>query len=172
MNSKNKQEIIEWRRDKVQLLSSKGYSQRDIAKEIQVSLGTVNKDISFLRQQSKENIKKYVDEKLPEEYEKCLIGISSILKESWELSNTAKEDKKLKIQALSLAKECYSQKLDLLTNSGVISDVMQFVENSKNKIIVNSREIKKEEKKENNSQRVEKNISIKSEEGSTFNNTF
>jgi len=33
-------------------------------------------------------------------------------------SNTAKqtEDKREKIQALSLAKECYSMKMDLLTN--------------------------------------------------------
>jgi len=31
---------------------------------------------------AKENIKSYVDEKLPEEYEKCLVGITSILTEA------------------------------------------------------------------------------------------
>jgi hypothetical protein len=39
----------------------------------QVGLATVNRDISYLRNQAKSNIKKYIDEKLPEEYEKCLV---------------------------------------------------------------------------------------------------
>ncbi|MFL6418782.1 MAG: hypothetical protein ACJ71P_05120, partial [Nitrososphaeraceae archaeon] len=32
-----------------------------------------------------------------------------------------------KIQALSLAKECYSMKLDLLTNATVVDDAIKFV---------------------------------------------
>jgi hypothetical protein len=37
------------------------------------------------------------------------------------------EDKREKIQALSLAKECYSMKLDLLTNANVVDDAIRFV---------------------------------------------
>jgi hypothetical protein len=37
------------------------------------------------------------------------------------------EDKREKIQALSLAKECYSMKLDLLTNATVVDDGIRFV---------------------------------------------
>jgi hypothetical protein len=78
------------------------------------------------RQQAKTNIKKYIDERLPEEYEKCLVGLNAITKEAW---NTAQdtEDKREKIQALSLAKECYSMKLDLLTNATVVDDAIRFV---------------------------------------------
>jgi transposase len=54
------------------LLSSKGYSQREISQILQVGLATVNRDISYLRNQAKTNIKRYIDERLPEEYEKCL----------------------------------------------------------------------------------------------------
>jgi Trp operon repressor len=36
---------IEWRRDKVQELCSKGYSQREISQVLQVGLATVNRDI-------------------------------------------------------------------------------------------------------------------------------
>jgi len=43
-------------------------------------LTRVNRDISYLRQRAKDNIKKYIDERLPEEYEKCLVGLNSILK--------------------------------------------------------------------------------------------
>ncbi|MFL6423443.1 MAG: hypothetical protein ACJ71R_07610 [Nitrososphaeraceae archaeon] len=35
---------VEWRRDKVQELCSKGYSQREISQVLQVGLATVNKD--------------------------------------------------------------------------------------------------------------------------------
>jgi hypothetical protein len=94
---------IDWRRNKVQELSSQGHSQREITQILQISNGTVNRDLSILRQQAKQNIKRYIDERLPEEYEKCLVGLTAITKEAW---NTAQntEDKREKIQALSLAK--------------------------------------------------------------------
>src|SRR5919198_783436 len=97
---------IQWRRDKVQELCSKGYSQREISHLLQVGLATVNRDISYLRNQAKNNIKKYIDERLPEEYEKCLVGLNTITKEAWNTAQQAVEDKREKIQALSLAKEC------------------------------------------------------------------
>jgi hypothetical protein len=63
-----------------------GYSQRQIANILHVSNGTVGYDQIFLRQKAKENIKKYIDERLPDEYERCLIGINSILREAWNTS--------------------------------------------------------------------------------------
>jgi hypothetical protein len=120
------QEQVQWRRDKVQELCSKGYVQREISQILQVGLATVNRDISYLRNQAKSNIKRYIDERLSEEYEKCLVGLTAITKEAW---NTAQntEDKREKIHALSLAKECYSMKLDLLTNATVVDDAIRFV---------------------------------------------
>jgi transposase len=116
----------EWRRSQVLELSSKGYNQSDIAKTLQVDKSTVCRDINCLREESKHKIRKYVDERLPEEYEKCLVGITAILKEAW---NTARQasDKREKIQALSLAKECYAMKLDLLTNATVVDDAVKFI---------------------------------------------
>jgi Trp operon repressor len=52
------QQQVQWRRDKVQELCSKGYSQREISEVLQVGLAIVNRDISYLRGQSKTNIKK------------------------------------------------------------------------------------------------------------------
>jgi predicted transcriptional regulator len=123
---------IDWRRGKVQELSSQGYSQREIAQILRVSCGTVNRDLSILRQQAKENIKRYIDERLPEEYEKCLVGLNAILREAWTTSQQT-EDKREKIQALSLAKECYSMKLDLLTNATVVDDAIRFVSSEESK---------------------------------------
>jgi hypothetical protein len=43
--------------------------------------------MQFLRQEEKENIRKYIDEKLPLEYQKCLVGIDSILARTWDIAN-------------------------------------------------------------------------------------
>ena len=87
---------IQWRRDKVQELCSKGYSQGEMSQVLQVGLATVNKDISYLRNHAKANIKKYIDERLPEEYEKCLVGLNAITKEAWNTAQST-EDKREKI---------------------------------------------------------------------------
>ena len=71
---------VEWRRNKVQELASQGYNQSEISRILQISQPTINRDITFLRQQAKDNIKSYIDERLPEEYEKRLVGLTAITK--------------------------------------------------------------------------------------------
>jgi hypothetical protein len=55
-----------------------------------------------------------------------LVGLTAITKEAWNTAHDP-EYKREKIQALSLAKECYSMKLDLLTNATVVDDAIRFV---------------------------------------------
>jgi hypothetical protein len=141
------QNQVQWRRDKIQELCSKGYSQREISQTLQIGLATVNRDISHLRNQAKTNIKRYIDERLPEEYEKCLVGLNAITREAWNTANQT-EDKREKIQALSLAKECYSMKLDLLTNATVVDDAIRFVSSKTKENLKSSTEGDKEESKE------------------------
>jgi Trp operon repressor len=90
MEQQNQEQQVQWRRDKVQELCSKGYTQREISHVLQVGVATVNRDISYLRNEAKTNIKRYIDERLPEEYEKCLVGLNTITREVW---NTAKAQK-------------------------------------------------------------------------------
>jgi len=73
--------------------------------------------------------------------------INAITKEAW---NTAQntEDKREKIQALSLAKDCYSMRLDLLTNATVVDDAIRFVYNKSKEKQKSSDEGDKEEAKE------------------------
>jgi Trp operon repressor len=61
MEQQHQEQQVQWRRDKVQELCSKGYSQREISQILQVGLATVNRDVSYLRNQAKINIKKYID---------------------------------------------------------------------------------------------------------------
>src|SRR5919199_561213 len=139
---------VEWRRRQVFELSSKGQSQTEIARTLQISESTISRDLDYLRQRSKHNIKRYIDERLPEEYEKCLVGLTAILREAWNTA-TNTEDRREKIQALSLAKECYSMKLDLLTNATVVEDAIRFVsQKSKENLKLASGKDDEEESKE------------------------
>jgi hypothetical protein len=117
---------VEWRRDKILELMCKGNSQTEIAGILNVHLSIISRDLSYLRFQLKQNIKKYIDEILPEEYEKRMVGLTSVSREAWTKPSKA-EDKREKLQALSLAKECYSMKLELLTNATVVEDTIRFI---------------------------------------------
>jgi hypothetical protein len=75
----------------------------------------------------------YFDHKLPFEYDKCLLALSSLQKKASEIENSETEDK-TKVQALYISKKCIINKLDLLTSATLVEDVMQFVQQPKEKL--------------------------------------
>lgn len=46
----------------------------------------VNRDIKFLRAQ--DNLQKHIHETVPEEYQKCMVGMKSNLKETLQIAET------------------------------------------------------------------------------------
>jgi hypothetical protein len=128
-----------WRRNQVLEFASKGYTHGDIAKILHVDRSVISRDITYLNQQAKENVQKYIDVKLPAEYEKCIMGLTSILKESWDMAQQQDIERPEKIQALSLAKECYTTKLELLTNSTILQSAIKFVAEKQGQLHNNSK---------------------------------
>jgi hypothetical protein len=160
-----KKEVIEWRRSRVLELVAKGSTLTEIAKIVGFDVSTISRDLSFIEQQAKQNIRNYVDHKLPLEYEKTLMGINEIMRESWTAAN--KSDNPVeKRQWLVLAKDCYSMKLDLLTNAGVIDKAVEFVSFQKKQL---SKGNDKEESKYNFQGSTEENTI---RESNTTNRTF
>ena len=140
---------MDWRRNKVLELSSQGYSQWDVAEELQIDQSTVSRDIQYLRQQAQENLQKHIQQKLPEEYQRCLTGINQVLKLSWQIANNTRQirydqndnsntvitgDDRTRLQALSLINDCYKYIMDLTTNGVVITDAIKFVQTNKEKL--------------------------------------
>ena len=111
-----------------------GQNQYDIAEALQISQPTISRDVQYLKAKAKEDIELHINEKLPEEYQWCLTGINQVLKIAWDVANKLPEDSRLKLQALSLANDCYKYKMDLLTNAPVLSDAIKFVENCRDKL--------------------------------------
>jgi IS30 family transposase len=126
LSNETKQQL-DWRRSKVLELSSQGYSEREIAENLRVSDTTVHRDLVYLRDQAKENLQKHIHETVPEEYQKCMVGMKRNLKQTLEIrDNTG--DPKVKLQAAAIANDCYKFILDMTTNAGIVSDAMKFVE--------------------------------------------
>ena len=89
MTSEMKQQRIEWRRAKVLELSSQGYSEREIAEKLQpLTHVTTHRDIQFLRQQAQQSLQKHIHEVVPEEYQKCKVGMKRNLKQTLEISGS------------------------------------------------------------------------------------
>lgn len=57
-------EQLQWRRNKILELTTRGHSQHDIARTLQVAVGTVNRDLAILRRQSTISVGELMIEKL------------------------------------------------------------------------------------------------------------
>jgi hypothetical protein len=173
MSLSMQQQQVEWRRAKILELMSKGETnQSEISRILQVDRSIVCRDVAYLRQQAKENITRYVDERLPEEYEKCLVGLNSILKEAWTMSQTDGNVKGDKIKALTLAKDCYAMKLELLTNATVVDDAIRFVASHTVPAIERVTVDKENSSARNDVQRSEGNGSHEQQSTTTTNNSI
>ena len=126
MTSEVKQQQLDWRRAQVLELSSQGYNQREISAKLQVDPAAVNRDMMFLRQQAKDNLQHHIHEVVPEEYQKCMVGMKRNLKETLEIANTS-ADPRVKLQARAIANDCYKFILDMSTNAGIVSDALKYV---------------------------------------------
>jgi IS30 family transposase len=149
LSTKSEQSTLDWRRSKVLELTSQGYNQRDIANKLQVGLGTVNKDLSFLRRQARENLQYHIHDRIPEEYQNCMTGLKRIIKQTTEIADTV-TDSKTKLQAYAQLAEGYKYIMELTTGGVIITDAIKYVQgqmdhlnNQEKKIL---KEIKDKEK--------------------------
>jgi hypothetical protein len=153
-STKNTDKQIQWRRAKVLELSSQGNTQTDIAKTLHVGEATISRDISSLRQQAQINLRTHINDKLPEEYQNCMVGINQVLKICWEIVNKSRNvnndngngqtvtmtDNKVVLQALALINDCNKYKMDLTTNGVVITDAIKFVQTNKERLAMSAKE--------------------------------
>jgi hypothetical protein len=122
-----------------------------------VDESVISRDRAYLRQGAQENLKTHIQDKLPEEYQNCMVGINQVLKICWEIVNKSrnvnndngqtvtKTDNKTVLQALALINDCNKYKMDLTTNGVVITDAIKFVQTNKETLAMSAKEDKESE---------------------------
>ena len=73
---------VKWRRAKVLELLSQGCTQLEISTVLRVDEPTISRDVQSLRQKAQKDLQKQIHEIVPEEYQKCMAGMKSNLKET------------------------------------------------------------------------------------------
>ena len=127
-------------------MMSKGETnQSEIARILKVDKSVISKDVAVHREQSRENLEKHIQERLPLEYQNCMTGIDRVIRMACDITEKPIDDK-TRLQALSILTECYKYKMDLTTNGVVITDAIKFVQTNKEKLIMSTKEVDKESK--------------------------
>jgi DNA-binding CsgD family transcriptional regulator len=125
IKKERKQDLVEHRRSEVLDLAAKGLSQSQISRILHVDRSTISRDFTTLRQQAKDNIKLYLEERLPFEYEKCLASFNTIQARAWLIVEKS-EDPRVELLALQLAKDCSKERVDLLNHAQTVDDAIRF----------------------------------------------
>ena len=85
------------------------------------------------------SIRKYIDERLPFEFHKCLVGLDAIVCRMSDIVNNAESDSREVLQAASVKMQAYSMKIDLLSNATVIEKAVQFIDRNRGLILQNNK---------------------------------
>jgi hypothetical protein len=115
MNMDMKQQEMDWRRSKVLELSSQGYSEREISEVLKLNDTAVHRDLVYLRKEAQENLRHHIHEVVPEEYQKCMVGMKRNLKQTLEIAETASDPRSVRVVFLFVFGQLYPSTLDYYT---------------------------------------------------------
>ena len=104
---------MDWRRNKVRELFSRGYSQFEISNMLHISQSTISRDINYI--QNKTNKKDIdPDDQLYEEYEKMDLIFDESIKELWKIIDSSKTSSKEKTKSIGLILTITKEKRSIL----------------------------------------------------------
>jgi transcriptional regulator len=105
------------RQVKVLTLHSKGFSQSEIAKKVNVNQSTVSRDLDEIRRKARKTLDLYMKEEIPNELQIYISGLNEITKNLWEIVEDKQNPKittRDRTYVLSLLMQCYSKRMEML----------------------------------------------------------
>jgi transcriptional antiterminator len=130
----NKAKMVAYRRQQVALLLVKGWSQYDIAKSLNCSQTTISRDVESLEKYAREELKKFIDRKMPLIHLQSLQGINQVLQSAWGVVENTKSEY-VHIHALNLIHGCYISIDNLATGSGIVKDSIVLLTNKSKEVL-------------------------------------
>jgi transcriptional regulator len=70
---------------KVLTLHSKGFSQSEIARKLNMNQSTVSRDLEEIRKKARSSLDLYVKDEIPNEFQIYISGLNEIIKNLWEI---------------------------------------------------------------------------------------
>ena len=171
-------ELISYRRSQVLDLSSQGRTEREIATMSRVGAATIGRDLAYLNKQARESLQVHIQERLPEQYQKCCNGLIQALKMAWNIVLLDSGNNTTRLQALSLISDIYKYQMDLTTNGIVVTDAIKYVNskmdhlNTAEKKLLQDIKNKGMEEAEAEDKGLSENSERESEEQQTHNSVF
>ena len=102
---------------KVLTLHSKGFSQSEMAKKLNVNQSTVSRDLDEIRTKARKTLDLYMKEEIPNELQIYISGLNEITKNLWEIVEDKQNPKittRDRIYVLSLLMQSYSKRMEML----------------------------------------------------------
>jgi lambda repressor-like predicted transcriptional regulator len=118
---------IDWRRNTVLEKLAKGYSQAQIAKELQLHPSTISLDVQYLKERASNELKTHLTEKLPFEHARVTSGINDLLQRTYAILDKT-TDPKMQLQTISVLTGLYSTVMSLATDASVIEQSLKRLE--------------------------------------------
>ena len=102
---------------KVLTLHSKGFSQSEMAKKLNVNQSTVSRYLDEIRRKARKTLDLYMKEEIPNELQIYISGLNEITKNLWEIVEDKQNPKittRDRICVLSLLMQSYSKRMEML----------------------------------------------------------
>jgi hypothetical protein len=141
----NSRRDIESRRKRIASLLAQAATEEEIAQKLNVDQSTISRDITHLKVQSRQFVYDLAKTDLCFYYKKSIDGVEEVNKKAWELyHDSSGSDKKTKLLALKLAKECNEAIFTLFSQGPSIMNIKALEERLNKVENNNSRQINRQ----------------------------
>jgi DeoR/GlpR family transcriptional regulator of sugar metabolism len=125
-NNSRIQDLIDLRRKAVIDLLSQGITTvRELADRLGCSKSLIHMDIQYLRAEAHKEIHQYASDTLPREIKVQEQGLDNLIRKSYEYINNHNVDAKTVLAAIDTVKQCYREKMTLLSSATLVSKIMK-----------------------------------------------
>jgi hypothetical protein len=147
-------ELLHWRRLQVIKLLSQGHTIDGVADILKLSAKTIQRDHAYIRAHSKQMMREYFADTMPNEMLKVIARLTAVSDEAWELARLAKEEgqHKLRQDALRLAKDAAIDIAGIVIDNPSIIDSARAAEQREEQL--KDLEVEEEERYNNNDEIV------------------
>src|SRR5919107_544149 len=123
------------RRETIHSLMAKGYNQYQTSAILHCSQETVCKDVAWLRNYYRQQMHRYIENRLPELWESCLMQLHSTMAAVAKIAEDSNISTHDKLHAHSLMVDCIKIKEGLISDPTIIQEALDIVDQTKKRIV-------------------------------------